>query len=126
MTIYKATFRTDIAFAIENIDADTPEQALQLARARAESDPATLDWESYDPGHELPDEIEITAPDGGDRVIWQSDDLILRLAASTLLSALKLAVEALNIAPRFNVRHLDTDSYKIAAVCDAAINEATG
>jgi hypothetical protein len=41
-----------------------------------------------------------------------------------LLAALEQAVEALNAAPRFKVPGLDTDSYRIASVCDAAIRKA--
>lgn len=42
-----------------------------------------------------------------------------------LLAALKLAVAALNEAPRFAVPSEDTNSYKIASICDAAIRKAT-
>ncbi len=48
------------------------------------------------------------------------------LTAPDLLGALKQAVAALNQAPRFAVPGLDTNSYKIAAVCDKAIARATG
>ncbi len=41
-----------------------------------------------------------------------------------LLAALEQAVEALNTAPRFKVPGLDSDSYRIASVCDAAIRKA--
>jgi hypothetical protein len=48
-----------------------------------------------------------------------------RLAASApaILEALRLAQRALNTAPRFRVG--DSDSYKIAAIVDEAIREAT-
>jgi hypothetical protein len=48
------------------------------------------------------------------------------LAAWELLDALEQAVQALNTAPRFSVPHLDTDSYRIAIVCDHAIRKAKG
>lgn len=52
-------------------------------------------------------------------------------AAPEMLSALKLAVQALNAAPRFKVGANEygvggTDSYQIAAVVDAAIAKAKG
>lgn len=52
-------------------------------------------------------------------------DARLRLmhAAARLLEALRLALTALNAAPRFRVG--DTDSYKIAAIVHKTIDEAT-
>jgi hypothetical protein len=47
----------------------------------------------------------------------------LMFSAPKLLAALLLAQRALNTAPRFRVG--DTDSYKIAAIVDKAIAEAT-
>jgi len=44
-------------------------------------------------------------------------------AAPAILKALRLAQRALNTAPRFRVG--DTDSYRIAAVVDGAIKQAT-
>ena len=45
-------------------------------------------------------------------------------AAPELLKALKQAVMALNVAPRYAVG--GTDSYEIASLCDRAINKAEG
>ena len=39
-----------------------------------------------------------------------------------LTDALRLALEALNTAPRFNVSE-DMDSYDIAALCEKALNK---
>ena len=47
----------------------------------------------------------------------------LIVAAPAMLEALRLAQRALNTAPRFRVS--DTDSYRIAARVDVAIEEAT-
>ena len=52
----------------------------------------------------------------------QNDDLRLRNAARDLLEALEQAVCALNATPRFRV--YETDSYKIASLCDRAIAKA--
>jgi hypothetical protein len=49
-----------------------------------------------------------------------------RPPAPTLLDALQQAVAALNTAPRFAVPSFDTDSYRIAALCDLAIAKAKG
>lgn len=50
----------------------------------------------------------------------------LIVASPDLLAALEQAVTALNTAPRFAVPSLDTDSYRIARVCDLAIANAKG
>jgi hypothetical protein len=46
--------------------------------------------------------------------------------APEVIAALEQAVAALNTAPRFRVPLLDTDSYRIAALCDRAIAKAKG
>jgi len=43
-----------------------------------------------------------------------------------LLAALEQAVAALNTVPRFRVPSPDTDSYRIASICDRAIAKAKG
>jgi hypothetical protein len=43
-----------------------------------------------------------------------------------MLDALQLAVEALNTARCFRVPNRNTDSYKIAAICERAIAKAKG
>jgi len=123
MTTYTATFRTADTWATHEIDADTPEQALEQAQALAEADDGTLDWCTYDPASVPLEEIEIDGP-AGESDVWQSDELGLRLAAGDLLEALELAVQVLNTAPRFKVPALETDSYKIAAICDQALARA--
>jgi hypothetical protein len=64
----------------------------------------------FDTNEDLPAEI-------------QEANACLVTAAPAMLEALRLAQDALNIAPRFRVG--DTDSYKIAARVDEAIREAT-
>jgi len=93
MTTYTATFRTADTWATEDIDADTPEQALQQALQLIDSDASALDWCTYDPCSVPLEEIEIDGPDGAGAV-WQSEDLALRLAASSLLDALEAQTNA--------------------------------
>jgi hypothetical protein len=64
-----------------------------------------------------------TVSDGHDFICQDCYDRLIELAPE-LLAALKQAVTALNVAKRFRV--LDTDSYQIAAMCDAAIAKAEG
>jgi hypothetical protein len=70
----------------------------------------------------LPDELfDSQAPLSGED--WQAMvDLVA--AAPELLAALRLARNALNVAPRFHVG--STDSYEIAAACDKAISKSEG
>jgi hypothetical protein len=49
----------------------------------------------------------------------QNSDLV-----TNLLAVLQKALAALNTAPRFKVPSLETDSYRIAALCDAVIAKA--
>jgi hypothetical protein len=53
----------------------------------------------------------------------QEANACIAIAAPAMLEALRLAQSALNTAPRFRVG--DTDSYKIAAIVDGAISDAT-
>jgi hypothetical protein len=53
----------------------------------------------------------------------QESNARLASSAPAMLEALRGAQRALNTAPRFRVG--DTDSYKIAAIVDEAIREAT-
>lgn len=56
----------------------------------------------------------------------QEADAGLLTAAPMLLAALEQALHALNSAPCFRVRQLETDSYAIAALCGRAIAAARG
>ena len=64
----------------------------------------------FDTNEDMPSEI-------------QEANARLASAAPAMLEALRLAQSALNTAPRFRVG--DTDSYKIAAMVDEAIEAAT-
>jgi hypothetical protein len=93
MTTYTAKFRTDANWAEETLKADTPEQALELARAFHEGHISDLMFESYDGGNPV-NEIEITSPESDALAVWRDDDLRLRLAASDLYDALEAQSDA--------------------------------
>jgi hypothetical protein len=113
-----------LARASHDFEAETPEEALALARKFNADEASELWFEHY---AEMPvNEIAIEDANGDELALWHDDDLLLRLAADDLLAALEQAVQALNTAPLFRVPHLNTDSYKIAAVCDRAIAKAKG
>jgi hypothetical protein len=124
MTTYTIHFSTDAEFASHDIEADTPEQALALAQQLWNYNQEEL-WFEPKVGIAM-NEIAVLGPDGRVVAVWYDDELRLRLAASDLLEALELAVAALNTAPRFRVPHRDTDSYRIAVICDRAIAKAKG
>jgi len=93
MTIYTAYFRTDAEYAVEQIEAATPEQALALARKLYWEDHSLeLCFQSY--GRLDVNEIAIyTDGDDDEPAVWRDDDMHLRLAARDLLDALTDLVE---------------------------------
>ena len=125
MTTYTAYFHTDAEWASHEFEADTPEQALALARQFCNEDSSRLCFESYDGGMPV-NEITISDAEGYEYTAWIDADLRLHLAARDLLEALEQGLTALNSAPRFSVPSLDTDSYEIAATCEKAIAKAKG
>ena len=83
MKTYTVHFRTDAKYAIEEFNAETPEQAL----AAAQQFYAVLDFMPYD-DHQDVNEIEVFDGDEKQVAIWYDDELRLRLAASELLETL--------------------------------------
>jgi len=87
MTTYTATFFAANVRATDEIEAETLQQALDLARKLADHDSSGLDWYPCDPCADV-EEIDIESPDGDAGVLWQREDLRLRLAAPALAEAL--------------------------------------
>ena len=86
MTTYTVYFRTDAQFASHDTEADTPEQALALAR---ELDaPRELWFDPYDSIMPV-NEIVVSDPDGEEVAGWIDDDVHLHLAAYDMLAALE-------------------------------------
>ena len=92
MTTYRAYFHTDADFATFEVKADTPEQALALARQLYDDDPSDLMFEPYDGGMPV-NEIAIHDADYNKLAVWYDDSLRVRLAAGDLLDALTDLVE---------------------------------
>ena len=87
MTTYRAYFYTDGDFATRRFEADTPEQALALARQLYDDDPVDLMFEPYDGG--LPvNEIAIHDADYKELAVWRDDGKRMQLAARDVLEAL--------------------------------------
>ena len=92
MTTYRAYFYTDGDFATRRFDADTPEQALALARQLYDDDPVDMMFEPYEGG--LPvNEIAIHDADYKELAVWRDDAKRMQLAARDLLDALTDLVE---------------------------------
>ena len=88
MTTYTVYFRSDRNYADHDIEADTPEQALAVARQLCESGDIYHEalFDDYD-GRAPINEIEVCHEDEEALAVWQDDDLRLRLAAADLLTA---------------------------------------
>ena len=122
---YRAEFFTTADWAKHDFEADSPQQALELAQQFYDQNLGELEFCSNDEIQPL-EQIQIWDPEHGTLALWESEDFSLRQSASELLLALTKALAALNAAPRFQVRSLDTDSYAIAALCERAIAKAKG
>lgn len=93
MTTYTVYFRTDRNYADHDIEANTPQQALALARQDASSGQVYHEafFDAYE-GRAPINEIEV-CEDGESVALWQDSDLALRNAAAQLLDALQDLVE---------------------------------
>ncbi len=88
MTIYNVHFRNSTAWACHDIEADTPENALALARKFVDDDSLDLWFEAYDLSSDV-NEIVVNDDNRAEVAVWLDDDLRLRLAAQDLLDALE-------------------------------------
>jgi hypothetical protein len=91
MTKYTAYFRTESEFAELGIEAETPEKALANARAIITDDFDALMFQNYE-GPFPVNEIAICDKDYVELAVWHDDDMLVRLAASDLLSAARLVI----------------------------------
>jgi hypothetical protein len=88
MKIYRAEFFTPADYAVRDFKADTPEEALELARRFYDEDTGELDFRSYDDNAGL-DQIQIWDNKRGALAYWETDDYRLRKAAPDLYKALE-------------------------------------
>jgi hypothetical protein len=96
---YRAEFFTVADYAVREFEADTPEQALQLARQFFDDNHVNLNLRNYDHNADL-DQIEVWDTKHGTRASWESDDYRLRKAAQELL---KQAVRVLAMLPHYGI-----------------------
>ena len=110
---YRAEFFTAADYSVRNFEAETPEQALELARRFYEDDLIELDFRSYDDNAGL-DQIQIWDNERGTIALWESDDYRLRKAAPDLYKALEYF---------FNIMH-DYDSSRRKGYIRFAMEQA--
>jgi hypothetical protein len=92
--------------------------AIEKLLPHAEAEQENL----YRMAKENPDEYQAGYEDCRHAVSYAYE--ALREQGCILRETLALAVTALNTAPRFPVPSLDSDSYKIASLCDTALAKA--
>ena len=85
---YRAEFFTVADWAYYEIEAETPEQALKLARQFYGDHLGELDFRSYDAIEPL-DHVQIWDAGRGTLASWESPDYRLRQAAPDLLRVLE-------------------------------------
>ena len=117
-TTYRAEFFTAADYAVRSFEAETAEQALQLARQFYDDNLIELNFRSYDGEWAGLDQIEIWDTKHGTRASWASDDYRLRKAAPELLAGLKWVIK--NMSPY----DLDKEGREQWAAINAAIAKA--
>jgi hypothetical protein len=84
---YLVYFRSEIQYGWREIVADTPEQALRLARRFLSESPEDLRLDYYETGDIEINEIEVCDGEYNRLIQWYDDEMRLRLAARDLLKA---------------------------------------
>jgi broad specificity phosphatase PhoE len=92
--MYRAEFFTTADYAVRDFIADSPQQALQMARQFYDDNLVELDFRSYESCDADLDQIQIWDNERGTLATWESDDYRLRKAAQDLLTALQDLTEA--------------------------------
>jgi hypothetical protein len=91
---FMAYFRTTAGPAEDIFVADTPEQALELARKAFTEDPGKFGFSPADCGYLRLQEIRIVNEHAKELLEWMTDEYRLQIAAPQLLKALEAQVEA--------------------------------
>jgi hypothetical protein len=92
MKTYTAYFRADAEFVSFDFDAETPEQALALARETYEDEPSEL-WFAPDGGMDVNEILVYDANGKAVAAVWYDDKICLRGAARDLLDALEAMID---------------------------------
>lgn len=93
MKTYRAEFFTVADWAFRDIEAETPEQALELACKFFDDNLGELNFRSYGEIEPL-DQVQIWQDGEGTLAAWESEGYRLRIAAKDLLDALQSQTDA--------------------------------
>jgi hypothetical protein len=88
MNTYTVYFRNDQQCGYRDIDADTPQRALELARCVATENREVLNFTAYDRDDYI-NEIEVCDSEDNSVAVWHDDHLRVCLAAPDLQEALE-------------------------------------
>lgn len=91
---YMAHFRTTAGPADDIFVADTPDQALELARKAFSENPGKFGFSPADCGYVQLQDIRIVNQDGEGVLTWMTDEYRLQVSAPQLLKALEAQVQA--------------------------------
>jgi hypothetical protein len=92
MNTYTVHFRSDLQYGCRDLKAETPQQALKLARQLAGKDWAALNLDYFEACDYHINEIEVCDSEENSVAVWQDDHLRLCLAAPDLLAAAEQVV----------------------------------
>jgi len=87
MTSYQVYLRSDIEWTVRKFEADTPQEAVELARQFADEHYDELEFSGYESCDCPINEIEVCDADGNELAVWLDADTRLRVAARELLDA---------------------------------------
>ena len=87
MKTYDVYFRSDLQWGMREFEADTAEQALELAQRFMAENLDGVDLDFYRDCDNPINEIEVCDCEQNSVAVWLGDDLRLRLAARDLLEA---------------------------------------
>jgi hypothetical protein len=93
MKTYDVYFRSDLQWGMREFVADSPAQALELARRFAAENPESLDLDFYEACDSEINEIEVCDHRHNSVAVWFDEDMRLRLAARDLLDAGQLVID---------------------------------
>ncbi len=91
MTVYTIQFQNRTGWACHDIEAETPDKALALARKLKAEDKLDLCFEAYDITSDV-NLIVVSDGDGKELAWWYDDDVCLAFAAHDLLIAAEWVV----------------------------------
>ena len=129
---YRAEFFTAADYAVRDFEAETPQQALELARRFYDNDLIELDFRSYDNNAGL-DQIQIWDNERGTLAAWKATTIAAATAAPDLYKPLEYffnimktmaaaAVKAISASPSEQAR---TALAKAGPIKTAPPNTAT-